>query len=71
MPSSDEEVHSDDEIFHEIEDYAVEAERVDHFQAGDPPFYVLASDVWLSKGTSSSGDAGPSTRGAPPANSDF
>ena len=28
-PSSNEEVHSDDEIFREIEDYAIEVERKD------------------------------------------
>ena len=35
-PSSNEEVHSNDEIFREIEDYAIEAEREDRVQAGDP-----------------------------------
>ena len=30
VPSSDEEVHFDDEIFREIEDYAMEAEREDN-----------------------------------------
>ena len=45
VPSSDEEVHSDDKIFHEIEDYAVEVEREDHVQAGDPLLFVLALDV--------------------------
>ena len=44
-PSSDEEVHSDDEIFREIEHYTVKAEREDHVQAGDPALYMLASDV--------------------------
>ena len=30
VPSSDEEVHSDDEIFCQIKDYAVEVEREDY-----------------------------------------
>ena len=55
VPSSDEEVHSDDEIFREIEDYAVEAEREDHVQVGYPPLYMLASDVRWSEGASSAG----------------
>ena len=37
-PSLNEEVHFDDEIFREIEDYAIEAEREDRVQAGDPPY---------------------------------
>ena len=37
-PSSDEEVHSDDKIFREIKDYAMEEERV---QAGDPTYTCL------------------------------
>ena len=40
-PSSDEEIHFDDEIFREIEDYAREAEREEHVQAGDPPYICL------------------------------
>ena len=52
VPSSDEEVHSDDEIFWEIKDYAVEAKREEHVQAGNPHLYVLASDVWWSEGAS-------------------
>ena len=71
VPSSDEEVHSDDKIFHEIEDYAVEAEREDHVHAGDPPLYVLILDVRWSEGASSSGGVGPSTSWAPPADSGF
>ena len=38
LPFSDEEAHSDDELFREIEYYAVEAEREDCVQAGDPPY---------------------------------
>ena len=34
---SDKEVYFDDEIFREIEDYAVEAKREDNVQASDPP----------------------------------
>ena len=45
VPSLAEEVHSDDEIFREIEDYAVEVEREDCVQAGDPPLYVLALNI--------------------------
>ena len=37
-PSSNEEVHSDDEIFREIEEYVTEDKRV---QAGDPPYTCL------------------------------
>ena len=71
MPSSDKEVHSDDKIFCEIEDYAVEAEKEDHVQAGDPYLYVLASDVWWSEGGSSFSGAGPSTSGASLVDSSF
>ena len=45
VPSLDEEVHSDDEIFREIEDYAMEAETEDRVQTRDPPLYVLTSVV--------------------------
>ena len=65
VPSSYEEVYSNNEIFREIEEYTAEAEREEQIQAGDPLFYVLASDVWWSKGASSSGGTGPSTSGAP------
>ena len=37
----DEEVHSDDEIFREIEDYAMEAKREERVQADDPPYMCL------------------------------
>ena len=40
-PSSDEEVHSNDEIFREIEDYEMEAEREEHVLAGDSPYMCL------------------------------
>ena len=40
-PSSEEEVHSNDEIFREIEDYAMEAEREERVQASDPPYTCL------------------------------
>ena len=63
-PSSSGEVHSDDEIFREIEDYAREEERV---QASDSPLYVCTSDVWWSGGASSFGGAKPSTSRAPAA----
>ena len=69
-PSSDEEVHSDDEIFREIEDYAIEAEGEDHVQVWDPPLYVLTPDVRWYEGASSFGGAGPTTSGAPPADFD-
>ena len=65
-PSSDGEVHSDDEIFREIEDYTMEAEK-ERVQAGDPPVYVLASNDWWSEGASSLGGTEPSTNGASPA----
>ena len=45
VPSSYEEVYSNNEIFREIEEYTAEAEREEQIQAGDPLFYVLASDV--------------------------
>ena len=45
VPSFNEEVYSDDEIFREIEDYVVEAERDDRVQASNLPLYVLTSDV--------------------------
>ena len=64
VPSSDDEVHSNDEIFREIEDYKMDEERI---QAGDPPLYVLAPDVWWSEEASSSGGAEPSTSRALPA----
>ena len=70
VPSSHEEVHYDDEIFCEIEDYAVEAKREDHVQVGYPLLFVLVSDVQWSKGASSSGAARPSTSGAPLTDSD-
>ena len=38
VPFSDEEVHSDDKIFREIEEYVTEDERV---QIGDPPYTCL------------------------------
>ena len=66
VPSSDEEVHSDDEILREIEDYTMEAEREKPVKAGNPPFYVLALDIRWSEGESSSGGAKPSTSGVPP-----
>ena len=69
-PFSNKEEHSDDEIFWEIEDYVVEAEREEHVQADDPPLYVLASDVWWYEEASSSGGARPSTSRAPPTDSD-
>ena len=69
--SSDEKAHSNDEIFWEIEDYAIEAEMEDRVRASDPPFYVLTLDVWWSEGASSFDGAGPSTSGAPPADFDF
>ena len=47
VPFSDEEVHSDDKIFREIEDYTVEAKREDRVKSGDPPLYVLS---WMSGG---------------------
>ena len=65
MPYFNEEVHSYDEIFCEIKDYAVEAEREEHVQADDPALFVLASDVRWSEGASSSSGARPSTSGAP------
>ena len=65
-PSSNEEVHSDDEIFSEIEDYAMEVEREERVQTGNPLLYVLASNIWWSEGASSSGGTKPSTNGAPP-----
>ena len=40
-PSSDEEVHSYDKIFREIEDYAMEAKRKEQVQASDPPYMCL------------------------------
>ena len=58
----DKEVHSDDEIYIEIKDFVIEGDRV---QAGDPPLYVLTSDIWWSKGASSSEGTEPSTSGAP------
>ena len=45
-PSLDEEVHSD-EIFREIEDYAIEAKREDRVQASDPPYMC---SYWTSDG---------------------
>ena len=39
--SLDEKVHSDDEIFREIEDYVMEAEREVRVQAGDPSYMCL------------------------------
>ena len=71
VPSSDEEVYSNNEIFRKIEDYAMEAEREDRVQTRDPPLYVLTSNVWWSDGASSFGGAGPSTSGAPPMDSDL
>ena len=59
------EAQFDDEVFHEIEDYFEEAERKEPVQVGDPPQYVLSSHAQL--GASSSGGAGPSTSGTPPA----
>ena len=35
-PSSDEEVHSNDEIFRKIKDYVMEAEREDEFRLAIP-----------------------------------
>ena len=58
VPSSDKKVYFDDEIFREIEDYTVKVEREEHVQVGDPILYVLASAVWCSEGTSSTGGAG-------------
>ena len=69
VPSLDEEVHSDNEIFREIEDYAIEAEREDRVQARDPPLYMLTLDASWSEGESSSRGVRPSTSGAPPINS--
>ena len=40
-PSSDEEVHSDDEIFREIEDYAMEVEIDECVHGGNPPYMCL------------------------------
>ena len=37
-PSSDKDVHSDDEIFREIEDYAMEAKMDLYVQADNPPY---------------------------------
>ena len=37
-PSLDKDVHSDDEIFREIEDHAMEAEREHQFQVGGLPY---------------------------------
>ena len=65
MLSLNEEAQSNDEVFREIEDYFDEAEREELVQVGDPPQYVLSSHTWL--GASSSGGAGPSTSGVPPA----
>ena len=70
MPYSDKEVHSYDEIFCELEDCVVLFEREDHVQTGDPPLFVLASDVWWFEGASSSSGVGPSTSRAPPTDSD-
>ena len=36
-PSSNEETHFEDEVFHEIEDYFDEVEKGEPIQAGDPP----------------------------------
>ena len=71
MPSLNEEVHSDDEIFREIKDYAMEAEREDRVQASDPILYMIALDIRWSKGASSFGGARPSTNGALPSDSDL
>ena len=46
-PSSDEEVHYDDEIFKEIKDYTMEAEREERAQAGDPPTYVYIGRLFV------------------------
>ena len=56
-----------------IEDviYTVEAEKEDRFQAANPPFCVLASDVWWSEGANSSSGVGPSTSGALPTDAGF
>ena len=59
--SSNEEVHSDEEVFHEIKDYLDEAEKGTPVQVGDPLQYVLSLHAWL--GVSSSGGAGTSTSG--------
>ena len=70
-PSLDKEAHSDDEIFREIEDYEMEAEREERVQAGDLSLYVFALDVqWLER-ASSSGGAEPSTSGALPTGPDL
>ena len=61
VPSSGEEVHSDDEIFREIEDFEMEEEQV---QVGDSPLYVHTSNVLWSRGASSSLRVEPSTSGA-------
>ena len=63
-PSSDEEVHFDDKIFREIEDYVMEVKREKQVQASDFPLYGLALDVRWSERASSSGGAKPSTIGA-------
>ena len=46
-PSSDKEVHSDDEIFREIKDYTMEAERENQVQVGNP-LYMCSH--WTSGG---------------------
>ena len=70
MPSSNKEVHFDGEVFQKIENYIVEVEKEDHVQAGNPPLYMLASDVEWFEGVSLSGGVGPSTNRALPTDSD-
>ena len=65
--SLNEEAQSNDEVFHEIEDYYEEAEKGEPVQVNDPLQYVLSSHARLSVGASSSGCAGPSTSGTLPA----
>ena len=41
VPSLDEEVHSEDKIFREVEDFMIEDKRDEHIQTGDPPYMCL------------------------------
>ena len=58
--------YSDDEEFHEIEDYTDEADKGEQVQGTYSPQYLFSSHVMWSAGASSSGGARPSTSGVLP-----